>query len=129
MASSGSDRRSAWKQRLASWAPGVPTLLSYNRSNLPYDLVAGLSVAAVALPVGVAYAELAGFSPEVGLYSTILPMLAYAIFGTSRQLIVGPDAAVCALLAAAVAPLAGGDSKLYASLSVALSFSAGLICV
>jgi MFS superfamily sulfate permease-like transporter len=50
-------------------------------------------VAAVALPVGVAYAQLAGFNPAVGLYSSILPLLAYAIFGTSRQLIIGPDAA------------------------------------
>jgi hypothetical protein len=52
-----------------------------------------LSVAAVGLPVGVAYAQLAGFSPAVRLYSTILPLLAHAIFGTSRQLVVGPDAA------------------------------------
>jgi MFS superfamily sulfate permease-like transporter len=91
---------------LKKFAPGLANLLHYQRSNLSYDLVAGLSVAAVALPVGVAYAQLAGFNPAVGLYASILPLVAYAIFGTSRQLIIGPDAATCALVSAAVAPLA-----------------------
>jgi len=68
-------------------------------------------VAAVALPVGVAYAQLAGLNAAVGLYSSILPLVAYAIFSTSRQLIMGPDAATCALVAAAVAPLASRRSK------------------
>ena len=58
----------------------------------------------MALPVAVAYAQLAGLHPVVGLYSSILPLVAYAIFGTSRQLIVNPDAAVCAMVAAAVGP-------------------------
>src|SRR5215831_3555153 len=120
---------SAWTQHLANIAPGLPKLLAYQRADLPYDLVAGLSVAAVALPVGVAYAQLTGFGPEVGLYSSILPLLAYALFGTSRQLIIGPDAATCALVAAAVAPLAAGDAEVYASLSVTLAFIAGLLCV
>src|SRR5215469_13736091 len=110
-------------------APGLKKLLGYRRSDLPHDFVAGLSVAAVALPVGVAYAELAGFNPAVGLYSSILPLLAYAVFGTSRQLIVGPDAATCALVAASVAPLAGGDEALYRSLSMTLAALAGLLCI
>src|SRR5262245_48782715 len=89
-------------------APGLANLLSYSfAENFRHDLLAGLSVAAVALPVAVAYAQLAGFDPVVGLYSSILPLVAYAMFGTSRQLIVNPDAAVCAMIAAAVAPLAG----------------------
>jgi high affinity sulfate transporter 1 len=115
--------------RLGRFAPGLPALLRYRREDLPHDLVAGLSVAAVALPVGVAYAQLAGFSPVVGLYSSILPLAAYALFGTSRQLIVGPDAATCALVAAAVAPLAAGDENLYLSLSMALAFLAGIFCI
>src|SRR5436309_8040297 len=110
-------------------APGLTSLLKYQRLDLPWDLRAGLSVAAVALPVGVAYAQLAGFNPAVGLYSSILPLLAYAIFGTSRQLIIGPDAATCALVAAAVAPMAGGDKELYVSLSMALAFLAGVFCI
>jgi MFS superfamily sulfate permease-like transporter len=66
----------------------------------------------VALPVSVAYAQLAGFNPVVGLYSSILPLVGYALFGSSRQLILGPDAATSALVAAAVTPLAGGDAGL-----------------
>ncbi len=115
--------------RLGRFAPGLPALLGYRRVDLPYDLIAGLSVAAVALPVGVAYAQLAGFSPVVGLYASILPLVAYALFGTSRQLIVGPDAATCALVAAAVTPMAGGDPALYLSLSMALAALAGLFCI
>ena len=114
---------------LARIAPGLAKLLDYRRADFPHDLVAGLSVAAVALPVGVAYAQLAGFNPAVGLYSSILPLVAYAIFGTSRQLILGPDAATCALVAAGVAPLAGGDDRLYLSLSVTLAFLAGVFSI
>jgi len=116
--------------RLANIAPGIRKLLSYSFAEaFLHDLLAGLSVAAVALPVSVAYAQLAGFDPVVGLYSSILPLVAYALFGTSRQLIVNPDAAVCAMIAAAVAPLAGGNSELYWSLSVTVTFLAGLFCV
>jgi len=111
-------------------APGLQALARYNfGADFRHDLLAGLSVAAVALPVAVAYAELAGFQPVMGLYSCILPMVAYAIFGTSRQLMVNPDAATCAMVAAAVAPLAGGNAELYWSLSVALAFFGGLFCI
>jgi high affinity sulfate transporter 1 len=118
-----------WWHRFSRFAPGVPSLLAYNRADLPYDLIAGLSIAAVALPVGVAYAQLAGFNPAVGLYASIWPLVAYAVFGTSRQLVVGPDAAVCALVAASVAPLAAGDNNLYVSLAAALTFLAGVLCI
>jgi MFS superfamily sulfate permease-like transporter len=104
--------------------------LSYRfADDFRHDLLAGVSVAAVALPVAIAYAQLAGFNPVVGLYSSILPLVAYAIFGTSRQMIVNPDAAVCAMVAAAVAPLAGGNADLYWSLSVAGTFLAGMFCI
>ena len=116
--------------RLTSIAPGAQTLLNYRfAEDFRNDLVAGISVAAVALPVAVAYAQLAGFSPVVGLYSSILPLVAYAIFGTSRQLMVNPDAAACAMIASALAPLAAGDAQLYLSLSVALTFLTGLVCI
>jgi high affinity sulfate transporter 1 len=118
-----------WIARISQVAPGLGNLLRYERSSAPHDFVAGLSVAAVALPVGVAYAQLAGFNPAVGLYSSILPLLAYAIFGTSRQLIIGPDAATCALITAAVTPLAAGNQETYESLSVTLAFLAGLFCI
>jgi len=118
---------SGWLGRVA---PGLPPLLRYRfAADFRHDFVAGLSVASVAVPVAIAYAELAGFNPVIGLYSSILPLVAYAIFGTSRQLMVNPDAATCAMVAAAVAPLAGGDSALYLSLAVTLTFFAGLICI
>ncbi|KWV60362.1 MFS transporter [Bradyrhizobium macuxiense] len=116
--------------RLTRIAPGLTKLLSYSfAEDFRHDLLAGVSVAAVALPVAIAYAQLAGFNPVVGLYSSILPLVAYAIFGTSRQMIVNPDAAVGAMVAAAVAPLAGGNAELYWSLSVAVTFLAGMFCI
>ena len=115
--------------RLERIAPGLLMLARYRRQDFPHDLRAGLSVAAVALPVGVAYAALAGFSPVVGLYASILPLFAYALFGSSRQLVVGPDAATCALVAASVAPLAAGDAQQYMALSLTLAFLAGVLCI
>jgi MFS superfamily sulfate permease-like transporter len=67
-----------WKQKWGRLTPGLANLLPYDRHHLVHDLIAGLSVAAVALPVGVAYAQLAGFNPAVGLYSSILPLVAYS---------------------------------------------------
>jgi high affinity sulfate transporter 1 len=117
-------------RRIARIAPGIPALLSYRfAEDFRHDLIAGISVAAVALPVAVAYAQLAGFNPVVGLYSSILPLVAYAVFGTSRQLIVNPDAATCAMIASAIGPLAAGNSELYLSLSIALTLFTGLLCV
>ncbi|MCP5197065.1 MAG: sulfate permease [Gammaproteobacteria bacterium] len=117
-------------ERLARLVPGLPALLRYRfAADFRYDLVAGISVAAVALPVAVAYAQLAGFDPVVGLYSSILPLAAYALFGTSRQLMVNPDAATCAMIAAAITPLAAGDPELYRSLAILLTFFTGLFCI
>ncbi|WP_334146026.1 SulP family inorganic anion transporter [Hyphomicrobium sp.] len=110
-------------------APGLAALMRYKATDAPADLRAGLAVAAVAVPVGIAYAQLAGFRPETGLYATILPLVAYAIFGSSRQLIIGPDAATCAVVAAAVAPLAAGDPASYAALSATLAALAGAMCI
>jgi high affinity sulfate transporter 1 len=119
-----------WTRRLAMVAPGLSALSHYRFSDdFRHDALAGLSVAAVALPVSIAYAQLAGFDPVVGLYSSILPPVAYAIFGTSRQLMVNPDAAVCAMVAAAVAPLAGNNTDLYLSLTTQLTLLTGLLCI
>lgn len=115
--------------KLETWMPGLRLLRTYRREWFRSDLVAGLSVAAVALPIGIAYAQLAGFPPAVGIYSSILPAVAYAIFGSSRQLVVNPDAAACAIVAATVAPLAAGDAGRYADLSLVLTFLTGLFCI
>ena len=115
---------------LSELMPGLAALRRYRFGrDFSHDLFAGVSVAAVALPVSIAYAELAGLSPAVGLYASIGPLLAYALFGTSPQLMVNPDAASCAILAAAVAPLAGGDPSLYLSLATALTLFTGILCV
>ncbi len=82
----------------------------------------------VALPVAIAYAQLTGVNAAVGLYSCILPMMLYALFGTSKQLIVGPDAATCAVIAAVVTPLAAGDSFKHWQLVVTMTAMTGFWC-
>ena len=110
-------------------APGLEAFSRYEVSWLPNDMAAGLSVAAVALPVGIAYSDLAGVPPVIGMYAAIFPLFAYALFGSSRQLMVGPDAATCIMMAAAVAPLAGGDSERYLSLVIITTLIVGLIYI
>ncbi|EEP99186.1 Sulfate permease family protein [Yersinia ruckeri ATCC 29473] len=109
--------------------PGLTHLMTYERAWLKPDLRAGLSVAAVALPIAIAYAELTGVSAAVGLYSCILPMIAYAFFGSSRQLIVGPDAATCAVIAAVVAPLAMGNKEVHWQLTIMMTLMMGSWCL
>jgi high affinity sulfate transporter 1 len=113
--------------RLARLAPGLAVLMDYRRADFRYDLAAGLSVAAVAVPVGIAYAALAGFDPVVGLYASILPLVAYALFGSSRQVIIGPDSATCAMVAVALAPLVGDAPDQRAALSIVLTAMVGLL--
>jgi len=86
-------------------------------------------VAAVALPIAIAYSQLAGVPPVYGLYASLLPLVAYFFLGSSRQLIIAPDAATCAIVAAVVAPLAGQDPARYVSLTAGLAMIAGVICI
>ncbi|MBI6550641.1 SulP family inorganic anion transporter [Xenorhabdus lircayensis] len=116
-------------ERLHRWMPGLGSLCHYRKEYLSHDMRAGLSVAAVALPVAIAYAELMGISAIIGLYACILPMFAYALFGTSRQLIVGPDAATCAVIAAAVAPLALGNEHVRWQLAIVMTLMTGFWCI
>ena len=109
-------------------APGLGVLAAYQRDWLRHDLIAGVSVAAVALPTAIAYAQIIGLDPVVGLYAAIPALLAYALFGTSRHLIVNPDAATCAMIAATLTPLAAGDPEVLLSLSVVLAIFTGLFC-
>ncbi|CDL87859.1 conserved membrane hypothetical protein [Xenorhabdus cabanillasii JM26] len=117
-----------WK-RLYRWMPGLESLCHYRKEYFRHDVRAGLSVAAVALPVAIAYAELMGISAIIGLYACILPMIAYAMFGTSRQLIVGPDAATCAVIAAAVTPLALGNEDVRWQLAIVMTLMTGFWCI
>ncbi|HAU8283035.1 TPA: STAS domain-containing protein [Vibrio vulnificus] len=114
---------------LSQWFPGLVQLKHYQKEWLADDVRAAFSVVAVALPVAIAYAQLTGVSAIVGLYSCVLPMLVYALMGTSRQLIVGPDAATCAVIAAVVTPLAAGDATKHWQLVMTMTAMTGTWCV
>src|SRR3984893_8199207 len=116
------------RMKLARWVPGLATLKSYKASFLPHDLAAGLTLGAVMVPVGLAYGELAGL-PLAGLYGSMLPLIAYALFGSSRLLIVGPDTAMAAIVAVAVAPLALGEAGRLALLAAGLGIMTGVLCL
>lgn len=115
-----------WAIRLT---PGLAWMQTYQFVWLRYDLVAGVTVAAVIIPIALAYGDLAGLPAIVGIYASILPLIAYALFGPSRQLILGPDASSAALVAAAVAPLAAGNPERYAALAAMLAIFVGLLCL
>src|SRR6476619_3900397 len=85
--------------------PGLVVARTYRRSWLRSDLVAGLVLAAILVPQGMAYAELAGLPPVTGLYTTIACLVAYAVFGPSRVLVLGPDSSVSPLILATILPL------------------------
>lgn len=105
--------------------PVTEHLRHYPRRFLRPDALAGLTVAALAIPSGMAYAEVAGLPPVAGLYGLLLPAIAYALFGSSRQLVVGPEASLALLVASVVAPLAAGDPSRYASLAAMLGLLTG----
>jgi sulfate permease, SulP family len=106
---------------ISNWAPG------YRRSDLRSDMGAGITVAAMLVPQAMAYALLAGLPPEVGLYAATLPVLAYAVFGTSRQLAVGPVAIVSLLTATALAPLADEGTAAYLGAAALLALMVGVL--
>ncbi|MBG4964949.1 SulP family inorganic anion transporter [Pseudomonas aeruginosa] len=114
---------------LARWVPGLDSLLHYRRAWFRPDVQAGLSVAAIQIPTAIAYAQIAGFPPQVGLYACILPMLIYALIGSSRQLMGGPDAATAAMVAAAITPLAAGDPQRLVDLSMIVAIMVGLFSI
>ena len=105
--------------------PVTAQMVGYQARSLIPDTVAGLTVAALAIPSAMGFAEVAGLPPVAGLYALLLPVVAYALLGTSRQLVVGPEGTSAALVAAGVAPLAGGDPGTYAMLSATLALLVG----
>ncbi|ENB9667239.1 MULTISPECIES: SulP family inorganic anion transporter [Pseudomonas] len=114
---------------LSRWLPGLANLLHYRREWFHADMQAGLSVAAIQIPIAIAYAQIVGLPPQYGLYACVLPMMVYALIGSSRQLMVGPDAATCAMIAGAVAPLAMGDPQRIAELSVIVTVLVGVMLI
>lgn len=107
--------------------PLLDALKAYDREDLRGDLSAGITVGVMLIPQGMAYALIAGLPPIYGLYAGLAPLGVYAVFGSSRQLAVGPVAMVSLLVAAAVAPLAAGDPTRYLQLTFLLAALVGLI--
>ncbi len=111
------------------WIPAVGVLRSYRLGWLRHDLAAGLALTTILVPVGIAYAEASGLPGIYGLYATIVPLLVYAIFGPSRILVMGPDSALVAVIAAVIVPLSAGDPNRAVALASMMAIIAGLLCV
>ncbi|MET4202462.1 SulP family inorganic anion transporter [Bradyrhizobium sp. LA6.12] len=106
----------------ASWLAG------YRREWLPFDAVAGVTLAAYAIPVSLAYAALAGLAPQVGVYGYMLGGIGYALLGSSRQLAIGPTSAISLMIAGTVGALAGGDAVRYAQIASLAAFAVAVLC-
>ncbi|HEV2823592.1 MAG TPA: SulP family inorganic anion transporter, partial [Actinomycetota bacterium] len=113
--------------RVERWVPGLRTMREYRRSWLASDLIAGLVLTALLVPVGMGYAQAAGLPPITGLYATIVPLVAYAIVGPSRVMVLGPDSSLAAVIAAVILPLGGDDPETAVALAGALAILTGLI--
>ncbi|MGE8502774.1 MAG: SulP family inorganic anion transporter [Pseudomonas sp.] len=111
------------------WLPGLLMLRQYQLAWLPKDIAAGLVLTTMLVPVGIAYAEASGVPGIYGLYATIVPLLAYALFGPSRIFVLGPDSALAALILAVVLPLSGGDPMRAVTLASMMAVVAGLTCI
>lgn len=110
------------------WLPGLNTMLGYQSSWLRHDIAAGLVMTAMLVPVGIAYAEASGVPGITGLYATIVPLLAYAVFGPSRILVLGPDSSLAALILTVVLPLSAGDSQRSIALAGMMAIVSGIVC-
>lgn len=111
------------------WLPGVQTLRRYQLAWLPNDIVAGLVLTTMLVPVGIAYAVASGVPGIYGLYATIVPLLAYALFGPSRILVLGPDSSLAAVILAVILPLSGGDPQRAIALAAAMAIVSGAVCI
>ena len=116
---------SGWRR----WLPGLRTLLEYKPAWAPHDLVAGLVLTTMLVPVGIAYAEASGVPGIYGLYATIVPLLAYAIFGPSRIMVLGPDSSLAALILAVVLPHSNGDPSRAVALAGTMALVAGGVSI
>ena len=114
---------------LLRWFPPVRWLADYRAAWLGGDVVAGVTLAAYAIPVALAYAGLAGLPPQVGIYGYLLGGLGYALLGSSRQLAIGPTSAISLMIAASVGEMAGGDAEHYAALASLTGFAVALLCL
>ena len=114
-----------WKR----WLPGLQMLSRYEAAWLPHDLMAGLVLTTMLVPVGIAYAVASGVPGLYGLYATIVPLLAYALFGPSRILVLGPDSSLAAVILAVVLPLSAGDPMRAVAVASMMAVVSGLVCI
>src|SRR5262245_41314125 len=111
------------------WLPGLQVAKGYQWGWLRHDIVAGLVLTTMLVPVGIAYAEAAGVPGIYGLYATIVPLLAYAVFGPSRILVLGPDSSLAAVILGVVLPLSAGDPQRAVALAGAMAVVSGIVCI
>ncbi|CAG9180139.1 putative sulfate transporter [Cupriavidus pinatubonensis] len=111
------------------WLPGVQTLRQYEAAWLPRDVAAGLVLTTMLVPVGIAYAEASGVPGIYGLYATIIPLLAYALIGPSRILVLGPDSALAAPILAVVIQLSAGDPARAIAVASMMAVVSGTVCI
>src|SRR5262252_4423426 len=114
-----------WKRCL----PGLQILSEYQAAWFARDLMAGLVLATMLVPVGIAYALASGVPGIFGLYATIVPLLAYALFGPSRILVLGPDSSLAAVILAVVLPVSGGDPNRAVALAGMMAVVSGIVCI
>jgi len=111
------------------WLPGLVTLRQYQISWLAHDVAAGVVLTTMLVPVGIAYAVASGVPGIYGLYATIVPLLAYALFGPSRILVLGPDSSLAAVILGVVLPLSGGDPQRAVALASMMAVVSGIVCI
>lgn len=111
------------------WLPGLEVLRRYEAAWLPRDIFAGLVLATMLVPVGIAYAAASGLPGIHGLYATIVPLLIYALFGPSRILVLGPDSALAAVILGVITPLSGGDPLRAVTLAGMMAIVSGTVCI
>ena len=112
-----------------SWLPGLQTLRQYELGWLRNDIVAGIVLSTMLVPVGIAYAVASGVPAINGLYATIVPLIVYAIFGPSRILVLGPDSSLAPIILGVVLPLAAGDPAHAVAIAAAMAIVAGGVCI
>src|SRR5580704_18354236 len=117
------------KAFLFRYLPPVRWVGGYQAGWLAGDLIAGVTLAAYAIPVSLAYAGLAGLPPQVGIYGYMLGGLGYALLGSSRQLAIGPTSAISLMIAGTVGGMAAGDSQHYAQIASLTAFTVAALCL
>src|SRR5204863_5849614 len=116
-------------RRWTKFFPPTEWLAAYRATWFRHDVIAGVTLAAYAIPVSLAYAALAGLPPQIGVYGYMLGGIGYALLGSSRQLAVGPTSAISLMIAGTVGMLAAGDAVRYAQIASLSAFAVAVLCL